>query len=71
MTQLLDRGAAGFPTVILERRAVGSALTTAGRVDLMIGSEIERPVTVPGVISCDGDEDCTPPATCQSDLTCG
>jgi hypothetical protein len=71
VTELLDLGAAGFPTVILERRAVGSALTTAGRVDLMIGSEIERPVTVPGVISCDGDEDCTPPATCQSDLTCG
>lgn len=71
VTELLDLGAAGFPTVILERRAVGGALTTAGRVDLVIGSEIERPVTVPGVISCDGNEDCTPPATCQSDLTCG
>lgn len=71
VTELLDLGAAGFPTVILERRATGSALTTAGRVDLVLGSEVERPVTVPGVISCDGDEDCTPPATCRSDLTCG
>jgi hypothetical protein len=70
MTQLLDLGAAGFPTIELERRSTGSALTTAGRVDLVIGSQIERPVTVPGIISCDGDEDCTPPATCQNDLTC-
>ncbi len=70
VTQLLDLGAAGFPTIELTRVATGDALTTAGRVDLSVTSAIERPVTVPGIISCDGDEDCTPPATCQSDLTC-
>ena len=70
ITQLLDLGAAGFPTIELTRVATGDALTTAGRVDLSVLSSVERPVTVPGIISCDGDEDCTAPATCQSDLTC-
>ncbi|MBK9036548.1 MAG: hypothetical protein IPL61_35750 [Myxococcales bacterium] len=70
ITQLLDLGAAGFPTIELTRTISGSGLTTAGRVDLTISSAIERAVTVPGITSCTGDEDCTPPATCQSDLTC-
>ncbi|MEZ4398391.1 MAG: hypothetical protein R3B06_00125 [Kofleriaceae bacterium] len=70
ISALLDLGTAGFPTIKLTRTSVGSALTTAGRVDLTVASLIERPVTVPGVISCNDDTACTPPATCQDDLTC-
>lgn len=70
MTRLLDLGAAGFPTVIVTRQASTSALVTSGRVDLVIGSKVERPVTVPGVHSCTENTDCTPPQTCQPDLTC-
>ena len=70
MTQLLDLGAAGFPTVIVIRESTSSALVTSGRVDLVLSSKVERPVTVPGVSSCTDDEQCTPPQTCQADLTC-
>jgi hypothetical protein len=70
MTRLLDLGAAGFPTVIVIRQATTSSLVTSGRVDLVVSSKIERPVTVPGITSCTEDEQCTPPQTCQADLTC-
>jgi hypothetical protein len=68
---LLALGAAGFPTIIVSRRVTGSTVMEAGRVALVITSEVERPVTVPGVQSCNDDTDCTPPETCQEDLTCG
>ncbi len=71
MTRLLDLGAAGFPTVEVTRQATTHALATSGRVELMISSQVERPVTVPGVRSCTEDENCVAPETCQSDLTCG
>ena len=70
MTRLLDLGAAGFPTVIVTRKATSSTLVTAGRVDLVLSSKVEQPVTVPGIQSCTEDTDCTPPQTCQNDLTC-
>ena len=70
MTRLLDLGAAGFPTVIVTRKATSSALVTAGRVDLVLSSKVEQAVTVPGIHSCTEDGDCTAPQTCQSDLTC-
>jgi len=70
LTQLLDLGVAGFPTIEIERKVVSSGLTTAGRVDLTVSSAISQAVTIPGVISCTDDTECTPPATCQDDLTC-
>ena len=70
MTRLLDLGAAGFPTVILVRESTSSALVTSGRVDLVLASKVERPVSVPGVISCTDDDQCPMGQTCQSDLTC-
>lgn len=71
MTQLLELGAAGFPTIIVSRQVTGSTVIGAGRVDLYISSDVERAVTVPGIESCNDNDDCTPPETCQSDLTCG
>lgn len=70
MTRLLDLGAAGFPTIIVTRKATSSALVTSGRVDLVLSFKVEHPVTVPGVQSCTEDVECTPPQTCQNDLTC-
>ncbi len=66
ITRLLDLGAAGYPTIIVSR--VRTSAT--GGVSLIVRSEVERPVTVPGIESCTSDDDCTPPATCQDDLTC-
>ncbi len=70
LTQLIDLGVAGFPTIEVTRERVGSALTVGGRVDLTISSMISQAITIPGVISCNDDTMCTPPATCQPDLTC-
>lgn len=68
--QLLGLGAAGYPSIIVTREAVGHAAIATGHVDLVVSSEVEAPIAVPGVTSCTEDTDCVSPATCQSDLTC-
>lgn len=68
--QLLDLGVAGFPSVIVTRSAVGSATIAAGRVDLVVSSDIERFVDIAGLTSCTDDSQCPDGQTCQSDLTC-
>ncbi|MFT3697617.1 MAG: hypothetical protein QM831_31020 [Kofleriaceae bacterium] len=68
--KLLSLGAAGYPTIIVTRSSTGHAGVADGHVDLVVSSEIEEPITVPGVVSCTQDSDCTSPATCQDDLTC-
>jgi hypothetical protein len=68
---LLDLGAAGYPTIIVARRALGATVIPAGRVELELRSEVERPVTVPGLRSCTEDTDCEAGETCRDDLTCG
>jgi len=68
--QLLGLGVAGFPTVIVTRAATGHAAVATGHIDLVVSSEVEVAVGVPGVQSCTTDDQCTAPATCQDDLTC-
>jgi hypothetical protein len=70
LSKLLALGVAGFPTIIVTRRATDSATTAVGRVDLIVASKVEKTVEIPGVTSCSDDNDCTPPETCQDDLTC-
>jgi len=70
ITQLLGLGAAGYPTIIVTRATTGSAAISAGRVDLVASSTVERAVTIPGVISCTETSDCPTGQTCQADLTC-
>jgi hypothetical protein len=71
VTKLIGLGVAGFPSVILTRRSVGSANTALGRVDLVISSTVDRIVDIPGVISCADDRDCPESQTCQQDAKCG
>ena len=68
--QLLALGAAGFPTIIVTRVSTGHAQVADGHIDLLVTSELEQPIDVPGVISCTDDGDCEAPTTCQDDLTC-
>lgn len=68
---LLALGAAGYPTIILSRDTVGSTVISAGRVDLVLRSQIELPISVPGVTSCTEDNECPQGQTCRDDLTCG
>lgn len=70
VTRLLDLGVAGYPTVVVRRQRVGSTLIAQGRVDLLVGSEVEREVVIPGLVSCTDNAQCTPPQTCQPDLRC-
>jgi hypothetical protein len=70
LEQLVDLGVAGFPSVIVSRRAVGSTAITEGRLELVIVSQEEFLVDVPGVVSCTSDDEC-PSGTCQTDLKCG
>lgn len=70
LTQLKNLGVAGFPTIVVTRKAVGSTVIAPGRIDLVISSDIERAVEIPGVRSCTSDMDCPGGQTCQNDLTC-
>ncbi len=70
ITQLLDLGAAGYPTIIVTRSMTGSAAVATGRIDLIAASTIEKPVSVPGITSCTDTAECPNGQTCQPDLTC-
>jgi hypothetical protein len=66
ITRLISLGVAGFPSVIVRRQRVRAT----GRVEFVVGSELEHFVTLPGLVSCTDDSECTLPQTCQTDLTC-
>jgi hypothetical protein len=71
VSELLQLGAAGFPTVIVTRKGpVGSAVLAPGRVELTVSSEAEHAVLVPGIVSCTDSSECPMGQTCQPDLTC-
>lgn len=70
LSQLKALGVAGFPTIVVTRAATGSATIPFGRVDLVISSEVERAVEIPGLVSCTGDADCESGQTCQTDRVC-
>lgn len=70
VTKLLALGVAGYPTIVLTRRVLGSTTIAPGRVDLVLASPVERTVTVDGLVSCTADTDCPQGQTCQSDLSC-
>lgn len=70
LTELVNLGVAGFPAIAVTRKAVGSTTISPGRVELVVSSEVERAVEIPGLTSCTDDMQCPNGQTCQSDLTC-
>jgi hypothetical protein len=70
VTALVSLGVAGFPSIVVSRERTTSTAVGSGSVNFVVTSDIEQYVTVPGVRSCTGDEDCTGMGTCQDDLTC-
>jgi hypothetical protein len=65
-------GVAGFPSVSITRTSITSALTARGRIDLRLFSYFDRPVEVPGLVSCTGDDtECPTGKKCRDDKTCG
>jgi hypothetical protein len=71
VTALLDLGTAGFPTVKLTRRAVGSTVIEHGRVELSVEQSIELPLSIPGLVSCTDSAECPDGQSCQSTRKCG
>ena len=70
VTQLVNLGYAGYPSVTVSRSAVGSTLSSLGLVELRLGEDLIRDVEIPGLVSCQGDGDCPADQTCQTDLRC-
>lgn len=67
---LVALGVAGFPSVTLARRVTRAVTTEAGTIRLVIGSEVQRSVTIDGLTSCVDDEGCPTGETCGPDLSC-
>lgn len=70
VSRLVSLGVAGFPTVVVSRVRTGAAVIRAGRVELNVSHEVEVPVDIPNLRSCNSDTDCTSGA-CRADRTCG
>lgn len=67
MSQLIDLGVAGFPTLRITRESVGYAPIAAGRVAMVISSEFARTVSVDGFTSCETNADCAATQTCHAE----
>jgi hypothetical protein len=71
MTELIQLGVAGYPSVVLVRQSIDTAPIAPGLVRLEVSSRAERSLTVKGVESCTVDEDCMNGKTCRTtDSTC-
>jgi hypothetical protein len=73
VNMLIDKGTAGFPSVVLTRRTVDSETLAAGCVDFAVTSQVERLVMVEGVTSCTNvgtADECPSGQVCGDDLKC-
>ena len=70
VTQLLDLGVAGFPSIVATRESVGPRRSRPAGSILSSRRRFERPVEVAGLTSCNDSSQCPDGQTCQSDLTC-
>ncbi len=69
---LIDLGFSGYPTIIVTRKGIGAAAVGPGRVELRLESMVERPLSIPGLTSCDSDAQCTEAGqVCLKDRRCG
>ncbi len=68
LDQLKALGVSGFPKLEITRRAVGTDTTV--HANLVIESKVTRYLEIPGLVSCNGDEDCPNGQTCQPDFRC-
>jgi hypothetical protein len=76
LSALIDKGLFGFPELTIARATYDSVMTAGGCVDFGVVSSVARPLvgcTAPGMCkkSCNTDDDCTAPQTCQAGFVCG
>jgi hypothetical protein len=70
LEQLIGLGTAGFPTINVTRVATGGTRLDSGRVLLTVLSRVERALDVPGVVSCNDDDECSTGQTCATSRIC-
>lgn len=68
---LIELGVAGYPNVELTRIARGIGNVEAGRVELQIISLDDRQLSIPGLVSCDKDDQCPSGQKCLVTRSCG
>lgn len=68
--RLVELGVAGFPTISLTRISRGKAAEEPRAVTLSVLESVERPVEVPGVISCTDSRQCPAGQRCGASLLC-
>jgi hypothetical protein len=61
-------GVAGFPKLEASRKAV--VTQQGGNVKLVLESMVVKDLSIPGLVSCSGNEDCPDGQTCQPELLC-
>ncbi|MDD9939228.1 MAG: hypothetical protein OXT09_36915 [Myxococcales bacterium] len=71
VTALIDLGTAGWPTLKLTRRSVGSTVMELGRVDFSVEHGREIPLDIPGLISCTFSSECPEGESCLPTRKCG
>lgn len=70
ITELINLGYAGFPTVKFSRQAVGTS-DPPHQVRFVIVEHVSLPIVIDGLVSCTTDDDCEEGETCQQDRSCG
>lgn len=71
VTQLLNLGIAGYPVIEIMRVAIGTVVTSPGRVLLKMQTIESRQVQIPGLVSCSNDSDCPSGQACLDSFMCG
>lgn len=76
LTALAAEGVAGFPSVAMVRRAVNSTTVDGSCVEFALSSSVDRPLLLPGVLSCSCPNDTCEPCeaigqVCKANYTCG
>ena len=61
-------GISGFPKIEVTRRSVGAGASVDAQ--LVLESMVNKTLDIPGLISCNGDEECPDGKLCQQDLQC-
>jgi hypothetical protein len=69
---LIELGVAGFPTVEITRFSLGIGNVEPGRVEFTVSSPLTVDLSLPGLVSCNTNEDCPSDQTClQQTHACG
>lgn len=70
VADLIALGVAGFPTIGIVRLSTDEAAVSAGRVELLLVSAVEKGVSIPGLVSCNDVSECEPGQECTQARKC-